>query len=66
MMIKKFQELLPGDKFMLQNNRDSVFVKLCRPINSHVNAVNIISGYGCHITQKTDVMIFKHTKISLK
>lgn len=50
-----FKELCPGDKFTSDKYPEALFLKLCMPINSHSNTVNLINGYTCHFTLNSEV-----------
>lgn len=50
-----FKKLLPGDKFTSDKHPDTLFIKLCAPINNHVNAINVINGYMFHFTLDSEV-----------
>lgn len=50
-----FKELYPGNKFTVDKHPEALFMKLCVPINNHINAINLLNGYTFHFNLDSEV-----------
>lgn len=50
-----FKELCPSDIFTTNKYPEAVFIKICVPINNHINAINLLNGYTFHFNCNSEV-----------